>query len=78
MTNEKIEITSAHIEAIRNKYPNAKDMNDEQIINSIVGWEKHFYDDGKSRNLISALAFPSFDEYLHFTKREYPYFIKLL
>ena len=70
MQNEKIEITANHINAIRNKYPNAKNMRDEQIINSILSWEKSFDETGKIRNLISILAFPTFNEYLYFKKNE--------
>lgn len=64
MTNKKIEITASHIEAIRNKYPATKDATDKQIIEAISGWENHFYDDGKSRTILSSLAFPTFNEYI--------------
>ena len=68
MTNEKIELTSQHLEAIRNKYPSARDASDGEIIKAIFGWEKHFDETGKSMSLISSLAFPSFNEYLQFSK----------
>ncbi len=75
MNNEKVPITASILNTLRDKYPSCKDMTDEKLIEALLSWENQFEEikvPGKqaylSRNLVSSLAFPTFNEFALFHK----------
>lgn len=65
---EKVEITPADIEKIRERYNVCEGMNDEQIIDAMLLYESQRINGNVS--LITHLCFPTFDCHLSFIKNK--------